>query len=102
MRGALYILGGLYILGWESGALDALHAWLTTGGAAIHFGGTARIERASAAMEQDKDHPTDFADLSVFMVAEVLKTRQASTLDLHDFSASRIKWGHPCHGVEIV
>lgn len=53
-------------------------------------------------MEQYGDHPMDFANASVIVAAESLRTTEIFTLDLADFRRYRIRRGHRHIKIDIL
>ncbi|HWP91241.1 MAG TPA: hypothetical protein VNN20_03450 [Thermodesulfobacteriota bacterium] len=53
-------------------------------------------------MDKYADHPMDFADASLIVAAEVLKTNKVFTIDRQDFETYRVRRGHRYYRVEIV
>lgn len=62
----------------------------------------SEIERAFELMERYRDCPMDFADATLLVLAEKLRTRKIFTLDENDFSAYRVRRGHRHYPVDIV
>ena len=51
------------------------------------------LARALELMQKYADHPMDFADASIVVAAEVLRTTSVFTLDRSDFSSYRARMG---------
>ena len=62
----------------------------------------AGLERAFELMDRYADCPMDFADATLIVLAEKLKTRKIFTLDWDDFSVYRIKRGYRHYPVDLV
>jgi predicted nucleic acid-binding protein len=83
-------------------ASDNLRDFIVRGGLSVWFMGQADLQRAFELMEQYADHPMDFADASLIVAAEALRTRKIFTIDRSDFATYRIRRGHRYYHVEIV
>jgi predicted nucleic acid-binding protein len=62
----------------------------------------ADITRAFELMSKYSDRPMDFADASVIVIAEKLKTLSVFTLDINDFSAYKIRKGYQQYSPKII
>jgi hypothetical protein len=60
------------------------------------------VKRAFELMERYADHPMDFADASLIVAAEALRTNRVFTIDRGGFETYRIRRGHRYYRVEIV
>jgi uncharacterized protein len=91
-----------HMLSPESYGSDKLRDFIEGGGLSVWFMGQADLQRAFELMEQYADHPMDFADASLIVAAEALRTRKIFTIDRSDFTTYRIRRGHRYYNVEIV
>jgi predicted nucleic acid-binding protein len=91
-----------HILSPGSYGSDKLRDFIAGGGLSIWFMGQAELQRAFELMEQYADHPMDFADASLIVAAEVLRTRKIFTVDRRDFATYRIRRGHRYYNVDII
>lgn len=62
----------------------------------------ADVQRSFELMDTYSDRPMDFADATLIVMAEKLKTRKVFTLDRKDFSIYRIKRGYRHYPVELI
>ena len=60
------------------------------------------IARSFELMDQYSDCPMDFADATLIVIAENMKTTSVFTLDVKDFSNYKIKSEHRNYGANIV
>lgn len=60
------------------------------------------VFRALELMEQYQNVPMDFADASLVVAAEKLRSLRIFTLDRRDFAIYRIRWGRELKTAEIV
>jgi uncharacterized protein len=81
---------------------DKLRDFIAGGGLSAWVMGQAELQRAFELMEQHADHPMDFADASLIVAAEALRTRKIFTIDRRDFTTYRIRRGHRYYNVEII
>jgi uncharacterized protein len=81
---------------------DKLRDFIAGGGLSVCFMGQAELQRAFELMEHYADHPMDFADASLIVAAEALRTRKIFTIDRRDFTTYRIRRGHRYYNVEII
>ncbi len=81
---------------------DRLRDFILKGGLSIWFMDYAGVQRAFELMEQYAEHPMDFADASLIVAAEALKTNKVFTIDRQDFETYRIRRGHRYYRVEVV
>jgi predicted nucleic acid-binding protein len=63
---------------------------------------STQLERCFEYMAQYADLPMDFADATLLVSAEQLKTHRIFTLDFADFSTYRIRRGHRLQAMELV
>jgi uncharacterized protein len=91
-----------HILSPGSYGSDKLRDFIAGGGLSIWFMGQAELQRAFELMEQYADHPMDFADASLIVAAEALRTRKIFTIDRRDFTTYRIRRSHRYYNVEII
>jgi uncharacterized protein len=80
---AMYLVGNWH---FQSNILD----WVTNGSILILGLDEPDLSRIGVLMERYSDTPMDFADASLVVAAEVLKTNQIFTLDT-DFNIYRIR-----------
>ena len=71
----------------------ALRTFLRRRGASAWFLDHASVLRAFELMDRYADHPMDFADASIVVAAEALRTTQIFTLDRADFTRYRVRLG---------
>jgi len=83
-----------YMLSPESQGASRLRDFVSGRGLSIWFFTAAALERAFELMEQYADHPMDFADASLVVASEAIRTRRIFTLDRNDFETYRVKLGH--------
>ena len=81
---------------------DRLRDFILAGGVRVWFMNDPAVQRAFELMEEYADHPMDFADASLIVAAETLKTDKVFTIDRPDFETYRIRRGHRYYRVEIV
>lgn len=81
---------------------DRLRDFILDGGVSLWFMDQAAMARAFELMEQYGDHPMDFADASLIVAAESLRTTKVFTLDLADFPRYRIRRGHRHIKVDVL
>lgn len=91
-----------HMLSPGSHGADRLRDFILKGGLSVWFMDYPAIQRAFELMEQYADHPMDFADASLLVAAEVLRTTKVFTVDRQDFETYRIRRGHRYYRVEIV
>lgn len=60
------------------------------------------VERAFALMDKYRDLPMDFADATLIVVAENLKTDKVFTLEINDFRIYRIQKGHRQYALSLI
>jgi uncharacterized protein len=81
---------------------DRLRDFIGQKGLSPWFMDDAGMKRAFELMEQYADHPMDFADASLIVTAEALKTLKIFTIDRNDFETYRIRRGHRHYKVDII
>lgn len=79
-----------HLLGRVTGGAIACIEFVLAGGALLVPTSTAAIRRARDLMRQYADCPMDFADATLVVLAEDLKTNRILTTDQRDFSIYRI------------
>lgn len=79
-----------HLLGRVPGGAVACLDFMLSGGALLVPASAASIRRARALMHQYADRPMDFADATLVVLAEDLRTDQILTTDYRDFSVYRI------------
>jgi predicted nucleic acid-binding protein len=60
------------------------------------------LARCFEYMEQYHDLPMDFADATLLVAAESLRTRRVLTLDFADFAVYRIRRGHRLYPMDLI
>jgi predicted nucleic acid-binding protein len=80
----------VYLLGFSSTAQQAFLSFLATGAIEIAPFTAADVSRAAALMARFADLPMDFADATLVVLAERLRTTAVFTLDRRDFSVYRV------------
>lgn len=91
-----------HVLSPGSYGSDKLRDFIARGGLSIWFMGQAELQRAFELMEQYADHPMDFADASLIVAAEALRTSKIFIIDRRDFTTYRIRRGHRYYNVDII
>jgi uncharacterized protein len=91
-----------HMLSPGSQGADRLRDFIGQKGLSPWFMDDAGIKRAFELMEQYADHPMDFADASLIVAAEALKTLKIFTIDRNDFETYRIRRGHRHYKVDII
>jgi predicted nucleic acid-binding protein len=81
---------------------DQLRDFIAAGGLSLWFMGQAELLRAFELIEHYADHPMDFADATLIVAAEALRTRKIFTIDRRDFAMYRIRRGHRSYSVDII
>ncbi|MCK6554920.1 PIN domain-containing protein [Candidatus Binatia bacterium] len=89
MTSLAVVTEAVYLLGFSGPAQRALLAFVASGAVEIAEFGGAQVSRAAALMERYADLPMDFADATVVVLAEHLRTTVVFTLDHRDFSVYR-------------
>lgn len=80
----------------------ALAEFVEGGGAVPWFFDQEGMHRALQLMDQYADHPMDFADASLVVAAERLRTSRVMTLDRGDFHTYRLRRGHRHLPFEVI
>lgn len=93
---------GFHMLSPGSQGADRLRDFIGRKGLSLWFMDDAGITRAFELMERYADHPMDFADASLIVAAEALKTMKIFTIDRNDFETYRIRRGHRHYKVDII
>jgi hypothetical protein len=91
-----------HLLDPGSRGAEGLMQFIIEGYASIVPLGKDGITRAFELMNKYADSPMDFADASIVVIAEVMKTLSVFTLDVRDFSTYRIKKGHRYYRPRII
>jgi predicted nucleic acid-binding protein len=91
-----------YFLSESSAGSRALRQFLRAAGLTVWHFDARGLQRAMELMETYADHPMDFADASLVVAAESLRTRRIMTLDYRDFAAYRVRQGHRSLAFQIV
>lgn len=92
----------LHILAPDSRGAEGVKAFLMGEYFTLKAQSKDDIERCFSLMEKYRDLPMDFADATLVVLAENLKTAKVFTLDLSDFSVYRYKKGHRYYALELV
>lgn len=79
-----------YLLAFSTDAQQALLTFVSAGGVELADVAPADVSRAGALMKKYADLPMDFADATLVVVGESLKTPWIFTLDRRDFSVYRV------------
>lgn len=80
----------------------ALHAFIEQSGLQVWFMDSAGLKEILVLMKKYVDRPMDFADASLVVAAQYLKTNRIFTVDRNDFFVYRIKVGHELKSFEVV
>ncbi len=80
----------VYLLDFDSRAQRTFLAFVAAGGVEVVELSAEDISRCAALMERFADLPMDFADATLVVLAEKLRTLTAFTLDRRDFSVYRV------------
>jgi uncharacterized protein len=91
-----------YLMSASHYSINNLAEFIKRGGIQLWSMDIKALERAFILMEQYADCPMDFADASLIVAAESLKTNRIFTLDKQDFSTYRLRKGHHHETVQII
>jgi len=91
-----------YLLTPASIGAHALMEFMDGGGMSVFYMGDDSLPRAFELMYQYADHEMDFADASLVLAAERLRTRRVFSVARKDFATYRIKRGHRLLAFEVV
>ncbi len=91
-----------HLLDPRSRGAAALREFLQRDGAVVWFFEQTTLKRAFELMEAYSDHPMDFADASLVVAAEQLRTTRVFTLDRNDFATYRARIGRSQRGFKLV
>ena len=79
----------VYLLDFDARAQQALLAFVAAGGVEVSDLDASELSRAAALMQRYENVPMDFADATLVVLAERLKTQRIFTLD-RDFLVYRV------------
>lgn len=82
---------GTHLLGRVNGGAAACLDFVLAGGAALLPADIDSLRRARELMEQYRDLPMDYADATLVVLAEELRTDRVLTTDARDFGVYRIR-----------
>lgn len=107
IRGALLtttpvLTEAFHLLTPNSIGADRLRDFIVGRGVTLWFMDESAVGRAFELMEHYRDQAMDFADASLIVAAEVLRTSKIFTLDQRDFRTYRIRRGHRYMKVEMI
>lgn len=91
-----------YFLVASNISVKALEQFIRLSGVRLWPMDTTEIIAALKLMEKYADFPMDFADASLIIAAEFLRTNKIFTLDRNDFAAYRIRKGHHYESIDII
>jgi predicted nucleic acid-binding protein len=91
-----------HLLDPASRGAAVLRQFLQRDGAAVWFLEQGSLKRAFELMERYADHPMDFADASLVVAAEQLRSTRIFTLDRNDFSTYRVRIGRSQRGFRVI
>jgi len=99
---AAVLTEAFHLLDPGSKGAAALRTFLEKDGAVVWFFDRPALRRAFELMARYEDHPMDFADASLVVAAERLRTTRVFTIDRNDFSSYRARIGRSQRGFRIL
>lgn len=87
------ITEAMYLLAFSTRAQVALLTFLAAGKPRVESLTTADLQRAAELVEKYSSLPMDYADATLVVLAERLRTSRVFTLDRRDFSVYRVRRG---------
>jgi predicted nucleic acid-binding protein len=107
MRGPLVtttpvLTEAFHLLDPASRGASALRTFLRRDGVAVWFLDGGSLRRALELMDRYADRPMDFADASLVVAAEQLRTTRVFTLDRSDFATYRARIGRSHRSFKVV
>jgi uncharacterized protein len=99
---AAVLTEAFHLLDPGSQGAAALRSFLEKGGAVVWFFDRPALRRALELMARYADHPMDFADASLVVAAERLRTTRIFTIDRNDFASYRARSGRSQRGFRIL
>ena len=91
-----------HLLDPGSQGAEALRQFIERDGLNLWFFEQKHLRRALELMRRYSDHPMDFADASVVVAAEQLRTTRVFTLDRNDFQTYRAQIGRSGRAFRIL
>lgn len=99
---AAVLTEAFHLLDPGSQGAAALRSFLEKDGAVVWFFDRSALRRALELMTRYADHPMDFADASLVVAAERLRTTRIFTIDRNDFASYRARIGRSQRGFRIL
>jgi len=91
-----------HLLRPDSQGSMALHKFIEQDGLQVWFMDNVGLKKSLKLMKKYVDRPMDFADASLVVAAQCLKTNRIFTVDRNDFFVYRIKVGHELKSFDVI